>query len=31
MDSSTLFGISTMAYVLAMITYITYLAFKNPK
>jgi cytochrome c-type biogenesis protein CcsB len=29
MDSSTLFGISTMAYVLAMITYITYLAFKK--
>ncbi|MCL5024339.1 MAG: c-type cytochrome biogenesis protein CcsB [Nitrospirae bacterium] len=29
MDSSTLFGISTMAYILAMITYITYLAFRK--
>src|SRR4030042_1323367 len=29
MDSSTFFGISTMAYVVAMITYITYLAFRN--
>ncbi|MCG2710057.1 MAG: cytochrome c biogenesis protein CcsA [Thermodesulfovibrionales bacterium] len=29
MDSSTLFGISTMAYILAMITYIAYLAFRN--
>ena len=29
MDSSTLFGISTMAYILAMITYISYLAFRN--
>lgn len=31
MDSSTLFGISTMAYILAMIIYITYLAFKKPQ
>jgi cytochrome c-type biogenesis protein CcsB len=31
MDSSVLFGISTMAYILAMIMYISYLAFrKNP-
>ncbi|MBI5188669.1 MAG: c-type cytochrome biogenesis protein CcsB [Nitrospirae bacterium] len=29
MDSSFLFGISTMAYILAMIIYITYLAFKK--
>ncbi len=29
MDSSTFFGISTMAYILAMIIYITYLAFRN--
>ena len=29
MDSSFLFGISTMAYILAMITYITYLAFRK--
>lgn len=29
MDSSTLFGISTMAYIVAMIIYITYLAFKK--
>lgn len=29
MDSSTLFGISTMAYILAMITYIAYLTFRN--
>ncbi|MDP3110996.1 MAG: c-type cytochrome biogenesis protein CcsB [Thermodesulfovibrionales bacterium] len=29
MNSSTLFGISTMAYILAMIIYITYLAFRN--
>lgn len=29
MDSSTLFGISTMAYVIAMIVYITYLAFRK--
>ncbi len=29
MNSSTLFGISTMAYILAMIIYITYLAFKK--
>src|SRR4030043_249580 len=29
MDTSTFFGISTMAYVVAMITYITYLAFRN--
>ena len=29
MDSSTLFGISTMAYILAMIIYIAYLAFRN--
>ena len=29
MDSSTLFGISTMAYILAMIVYISYLAFRN--
>ncbi|MDA8239199.1 MAG: c-type cytochrome biogenesis protein CcsB [Nitrospiraceae bacterium] len=27
MDSSTLFGVSTMAYIVAMIIYITYLAF----
>ncbi|HXX56388.1 MAG TPA: c-type cytochrome biogenesis protein CcsB [Thermodesulfovibrionales bacterium] len=29
MDSSTLFGITTIAYILAMIIYITYLAFKK--
>ncbi len=29
MDSSFFFGISTMAYILAMIIYITYLAFKK--
>jgi len=29
MDSSTLFGISTMAYIVAMIVYIVYLAFRN--
>jgi cytochrome c-type biogenesis protein CcsB len=29
MDSSTFFGISTMAYIVAMIIYITYLAFRN--
>lgn len=29
MDSSTLFGISTLAYIIAMIIYIVYLAFKN--
>jgi cytochrome c-type biogenesis protein CcsB len=29
MDSSTLFGISTMAYIVAMIIYIIYLAFKK--
>lgn len=29
MSSSTLFGISTMAYILAMIIYIAYLAFRN--
>jgi len=29
MDSSFFFGISTMAYILAMITYITYLAFRK--
>ncbi len=29
MSSSTLFGISTMAYIMAMIIYITYLAFRN--
>lgn len=29
MDSSTFFGISTLAYFLAMITYITYLAFRS--
>jgi cytochrome c-type biogenesis protein CcsB len=29
MDSSVFFGISTMAYILAMIIYITYLAFRN--
>jgi cytochrome c-type biogenesis protein CcsB len=29
MDSSTFFGLSTVAYILAMITYITYLAFRN--
>lgn len=28
MDSSTLFGISTIAYIIAMIIYITYLAFR---
>lgn len=31
MDSSILFGISTMAYFLAMIIYITYLAFRKPQ
>jgi cytochrome c-type biogenesis protein CcsB len=30
MDSSTLFGITTMAYILAMIIYIIYLAFRKP-
>lgn len=30
MDSSLFFGISTVAYVFAMITYITYMAFKKP-
>ena len=29
MDSSTFFGISTMAYIVAIIIYITYLAFRN--
>jgi cytochrome c-type biogenesis protein CcsB len=29
MDSSVFFGISTVAYILAMITYITYIAFKK--
>src|SRR5574340_69439 len=29
MDSSTFFGLSTIAYILAMMTYITYLAFRN--
>jgi cytochrome c-type biogenesis protein CcsB len=29
MDSSTFFGLSTLAYILAMITYITFLAFRN--
>jgi len=29
MDSSLFFGLSTMAYILAMMTYITYLAFKK--
>jgi cytochrome c-type biogenesis protein CcsB len=29
MDSSTFFGLSTVAYVLAMVTYIIYLAFKK--
>lgn len=29
MESSTFFGLSTVAYILAMVTYITYLAFKN--
>jgi cytochrome c-type biogenesis protein CcsB len=29
MDSSTFFGLSTVAYILAMMTYITYLAFRN--
>ena len=29
MDSSTFFGLSTVAYIFAMITYITYLAFRN--
>lgn len=31
MDSSTFFGITTMAYILAMIIYIAYLAFRNPQ
>lgn len=31
MDSSLLFGIATMAYILAMIIYITYLASKKPQ
>ncbi|HTR44663.1 MAG TPA: c-type cytochrome biogenesis protein CcsB [Thermodesulfovibrionales bacterium] len=31
MDSSTLFGIATLAYILAMIIYITYLAFRKPQ
>ncbi|MGD0884992.1 MAG: c-type cytochrome biogenesis protein CcsB [Thermodesulfovibrionales bacterium] len=31
MDSSVLFGITTVAYILAMIFYITYLAFKKPQ
>lgn len=31
MDSSTLFGIATMSYILAMIIYIVYLAFKKPQ
>lgn len=30
MDSSSLFGISTITYILAMIIYITYLAFRKP-
>jgi cytochrome c-type biogenesis protein CcsB len=30
MDSSTFFGISTMAYIIAMMVYITYLAFRKP-
>lgn len=29
MDSSTFFGLSTIAYIFAMITYIAYLAFRN--
>ncbi|NWF51665.1 MAG: c-type cytochrome biogenesis protein CcsB [Nitrospirae bacterium] len=29
MDSSVFFGLSTMAYIIAMIIYITYLAFRN--
>ncbi len=29
MDSSLFFGISTMAYILAMIVYITYIAFRK--
>lgn len=29
MDSSTFFGLSTVAYVFAMLTYISYLAFRN--
>ena len=29
MDSSTFFGLSTVAYILAMMTYITYLAFRK--
>lgn len=29
MDSSVLFGISTLSYIIAMIIYITYLAFRN--
>src|SRR3990172_8084394 len=29
MDSSTFFGLSTVAYILAMVTYITYLAFRK--
>ena len=30
MDSSFFFGLSTMAYILAMVAYISYLAFKKP-
>jgi len=31
MDSSTFFGISTMLYIIAMMVYITYLAFRKPQ
>ncbi len=31
MDSSFFFGLSTIAYILAMIIYITYLAFRKPQ
>jgi cytochrome c-type biogenesis protein CcsB len=31
MDSSTFFGISTLAYIIAMMIYISYLAFRKPK
>ncbi len=30
MDSSQLYGIASIAYILAMVTYISYLAFRNP-
>ena len=31
MDSSLFFGLSTMAYITAMMVYITYVAFKKPQ